>query len=100
MEIIKEGIRMSESECPECGSVLRYWPSEVKTEMLPGRASYPFRAPVPLYDYITCPLCGERLILHRDGNKSENVCQLATEMVQLQKRKNEDYGSAFAKSFA
>ena len=74
MEIIKEGIRMSESECPECGSVLRYWPSEVKTEMLPGRASYPFRAPVLLYDYITCPLCGERLILHRYGNKSENVC--------------------------
>lgn len=31
---------MSESECPECGSVLRYWPSEVKTEMLPGHASY------------------------------------------------------------
>lgn len=32
--------------------------------------------------------------------KARTFAQLATEMVQLQRRKNEDYGNAFAKSFA
>lgn len=32
--------------------------------------------------------------------KARTFAQLATEMVQLQKRKNEDYGNAFGKSFA
>ena len=31
--------------------------------------------------------------------KPRTFAQLATEMVQLQKRKNEDYGNAFGKSF-
>ena len=31
--------------------------------------------------------------------KARTFAQLATEMVQLQKRKNEDYGNAFWKSF-
>lgn len=32
--------------------------------------------------------------------KARTFARLATEMVQLQKRKNEDYGNAFGKSFA
>ena len=56
MEIVKKGIEMSEAEC-QCGTVLRYWPSEIKTEVMDRYVSrYPIR--VPLYDYIVCPLCG------------------------------------------
>ena len=63
MEIVKEGIEMSEAEC-YCGTVLRYWPSEVKTEVLERYVSrYPIRA--PLYKYIVCPLCGRRIIISR-----------------------------------
>ena len=63
MEIVKEGIEMSEAEC-RCGTVLRYWPSEIKTEMLVRYVSrYPIR--VPLYDYIVCPLCGRRILIKR-----------------------------------
>ena len=63
MEIVKEGIEMSEAEC-RCGTVLRYWPSEIKTEMMDRYVSrYPIR--VPLYDYIVCPLCGSRILIKR-----------------------------------
>ena len=63
MEIIKTGLEMSEAEC-HCGTVLRYWPSEIKTEVLPGYVGfYYMRAPRALYDYINCPLCGERIII-------------------------------------
>ena len=54
---------MSEAEC-RCGTVLRYWPSEIKTEMMDRYVSrYPIR--VPLYDYIVCPLCGRRILIKR-----------------------------------
>ena len=57
MEIIKTGIEMSEAECPRCGTTLRYWPSEIKTEVLPGYVGfYSTRDPRLLYDYISCPL--------------------------------------------
>ena len=73
MEIIKTGIEMSEAEC-HCGTVLRYWPSEIKTEMMDRYVSrYPIRA--PLYDYIVCPLCGRRILIKRyeyEEIKSEN----------------------------
>ena len=63
MEIVKKGIEMSEAEC-YCGTVLRYWPSEVKTEVMDRYVSrYPIR--VPLYDYIVCPLCGRRILIKR-----------------------------------
>ena len=63
MEIVKKGIEMSEAEC-YCGTVLRYWPSEIKTEMMDRYVSrYPIR--VPLYDYIVCPLCGRRILIKR-----------------------------------
>ena len=63
MEIIKTGLEMSEAEC-HCGTVLRYWPSEIKTEVEDRYVSrYPIR--VPLYDYIVCPLCGRRIIISR-----------------------------------
>ena len=63
MEIVKEGIEMSEAEC-RCGTVLRYWPSEIKTEVIKRYVSrYPIR--VPLYDYIVCPLCGRRILIKR-----------------------------------
>ena len=63
MDIVKEGIEMSEAEC-RCGTVLRYWPSEIKTEMMDRYVSrYPIR--VPLYDYIVCPLCGRRILIKR-----------------------------------
>ena len=56
MEIVKKGIEMSEAEC-HCGTVLRYWPSEIKMEVMERYVSrYPIRA--PLYNYIVCPLCG------------------------------------------
>ena len=54
---------MSEAEC-RCGTVLRCWPSEIKTEMMDRYVSrYPIR--VPLYDYIVCPLCGRRILIKR-----------------------------------
>ena len=63
MEIIKTGLEMSEAEC-HCGTVLRYWPSEIKTEVEDRYVSrYPIR--VPLYDYIVCPLCGRRILIKR-----------------------------------
>ena len=63
MEIIKTGLEMSEAEC-HCGTVLRYWPSEIKTEVMDRYVSrYPIR--VPLYDYIVCPLCGRRILIKR-----------------------------------
>ena len=63
MEIIKTGLEMSEAEC-HCGTVLRYWPSEIKTEFQVRYVSrYPIR--VPLYDYIVCPLCGRRILIKR-----------------------------------
>ena len=63
MEIVKKGIEMSEAEC-HCGTVLRYWPSEVKTEMMERYVSrYPIR--VPLYTYIVCPLCGRRILISK-----------------------------------
>ena len=63
MEIVKEGIEMSEAEC-RCGTLLRYWPSEIKTEVMDRYVSrYPIR--VPLYDYIVCPLCGRRILIKR-----------------------------------
>ena len=66
MEIVKKGIEMSEAECPQCGTVLRYWPSEIKTEVLPGYVGfYSTRAPRLLYDYIVCPLCGRRILIER-----------------------------------
>ena len=64
---------MSEAEC-RCGTVLRYWPSEIKTEMMDRYVSrYPIR--VPLYNYIVCPLCGRRILIKRyeyEEIKSEN----------------------------
>ena len=75
MEIVKEGIEMSEAEC-RCGTVLRYWPSEVKTEVQERYVSrYPIR--VPLYKYIVCPLCGRRILISRyeyedETNESED----------------------------
>ena len=73
MEIIKTGLEMSEAEC-HCGTVLRYWPSEIKTEVEDRYVSrYPIR--VPLYDYIVCPLCGRRILIKRyeyEEIKSEN----------------------------
>ena len=76
MEIIKTGIEKSEAECPRCGTMLRYWPSEIKTEVLPGYVGFYYtRAPRLLYDYIKCPLCGERIIITRyeyEEIKSEN----------------------------
>lgn len=63
MEIVKKGIEMSEAEC-RCGTVLRYYPSEVKTEVIDRYVSrYPIR--VPLYKYIVCPLCGRRILIER-----------------------------------
>ena len=63
MEIVKQGIEMSEAEC-RCGTVLRYWPSEIKTGVMDRYVSrYPIR--VPLYDYIVCPLCGRRILIKR-----------------------------------
>ena len=63
MEIIKTGLEMSEAEC-HCGTVLRYWPSEIKTEVEDRYFSrYPIR--VPLYNYIVCPLCGRRILIKR-----------------------------------
>ena len=63
MEIIKTGLEMSEAEC-HCGTVLRYWPSEIKTEVIDRYVSrYPIR--VPLYNYIVCPLCGRRILIKR-----------------------------------
>ena len=74
MEIIKTGLEMSEAECPRCGTTLRYWPAEGKTEVLDRYVSrYPLR--VPLYDYISCPLCRKRIIITRyehEEIKSEN----------------------------
>ena len=73
MEIIKTGLEMSEAEC-HCGTVLRYWPSEIKTEVEDRYVSrYPIR--VPLYNYIVCPLCGRRILIKRyeyEEIKSEN----------------------------
>ena len=64
---------MSEAEC-HCGTVLRYWPSEIKTEVEDRYVSrYPIR--VPLYNYIVCPLCGRRILIKRyeyEEIKSEN----------------------------
>lgn len=64
---------MSEAEC-YCGTVLRYWPSEIKTEVEVRYVSrYPIR--VPLYKYIVCPLCGRRIIISRyeyETTKSED----------------------------
>ena len=63
MKIVKKGIEMSEAEC-HCGTVLRYYPSEIKTEVIKRYVSrYPIR--VPLYDYIVCPLCGRRILIKR-----------------------------------
>ena len=63
MEIIKKGIEMREAGC-QCGTVLRYWPSETKTEFMERYVSrYPIRA--PLYNYIVCPLCGRRILIRR-----------------------------------
>ena len=64
MEIIKTRLEMSEAECPECGTTLRYWPSEVKTEVI-DRYIYRYPLEVPVYDYISCPLCGKRIIISR-----------------------------------
>ena len=50
MEIIKTRLEMSEAECPECGTTLRYWPSEVKTEVI-DRYIYRYPLKVPVYDY-------------------------------------------------
>ena len=76
MDIVKKGIEMSEAECPQCGTTLRYWPSEIKTEVLPGYVGfYSTRAPMLLYDYISCPLCGKRIIIsyyEHEEIKSEN----------------------------
>ena len=73
MEIIKTGLDMCEAEC-HCGTVLRYWPSEIKTEVMDRYVSrYPIR--VPLYNYIVCPLCGRRILIKRyeyEEIKSEN----------------------------
>ena len=74
MEIIKTRLEMSEAECPQCGTTLRYWPAEKKTEVL-DRYIYRYPLKVPLYDYISCPLCGKRIIINRyehEEIKSEN----------------------------
>ena len=71
MEIIKTGLEMSEAECPRCGTTLRYWPAEKKTEVLDRYIShYPIR--VPLYDYIVCPLCGRRILIKRYEYETES----------------------------
>lgn len=62
MEIIKTRLEMSEAECPRCGTTLRYWPSEVKTEVI-NRYIYRYPLTVPVYNYIVCPICGERIII-------------------------------------
>ena len=70
MEIIKTGIEMSEAEC-HCGTVLRYWPSEIKTEVEDRYVSrYPIW--VPLYNYIVCPLCGRRIPIKRYEYETES----------------------------
>ena len=70
MEIIKTGLEMSEAEC-HCGTVLRYWPSEIKTEVMDRYVSrYPIR--VPLYDYIVCPLCGRRILIKQYEYETES----------------------------
>ena len=74
MEIIKTRLEMSQAECPRCGTTLRYWPSEIRTEVEDRYVSrYPIR--VPLYNYIVCPLCGRRILIKRyeyEEIKSEN----------------------------
>ena len=71
MEIVKKGIEMSEAECPQCGTVLRYWPSEIKTEVMDRYVSrYPIR--VPIYKYIVCPLCGRRILIDRYEDETES----------------------------
>ena len=61
---------MSEAEC-RCGTVLRYWPSEIKTEVMDRYVSrYPIR--VPLYNYIVCPLCGRRILIKRYKYETES----------------------------
>lgn len=71
MEIVKKGIEMSEAEC-HCGTVLRYWPSEIKTEVMDRYVSrYPIR--VPLYNYIVCPLCGRRILISRYEYEDETT---------------------------
>lgn len=62
MEIIKTRLEMSEAECPECGTTLRYWPSEVKTEVI-DRYIYRYPLKVAVYNYIVCPICGKRIII-------------------------------------
>ena len=70
MDIVKKGIEMSEAEC-YCGTVLRYWPSEIKTEVMDRYVSrYPIR--VPLYDYIVCPLCGRRILIKQYEYETES----------------------------
>ena len=74
MEIVKKGIEMSEAECPQCGTVVRYWPSEIKTEVMPGYVGfYSTRAPRLLYDYIVCPMCGRRIIISRYEYEDETT---------------------------
>lgn len=71
MEIAKKGIEMSEAEC-HCGTVLRYYPSEIKTEVTERHVSrYPIR--VPLYNYIVCPLCGRRILISRYEYEDETT---------------------------
>ena len=74
MEIIKTRLEMSEVECPQCGTTLRYWPAEIKTEVM-ERYVYRYPLKVPLYDYVSCPLCGKRIIIAcyvHEETKSEN----------------------------
>lgn len=71
MDIVKKGIEMSEAEC-QCGTVLRYWPSEIKVEVMERYVSrYPIR--VPLYKYIVCPLCGRRILISRYEYEDETT---------------------------